>query len=259
MPQKTNALNEFYFVYCAARTLDKPLHELIRQPDIKRRWLELDARARSAAFHRGHDEEHALFIEKLGFVPFIRAKGNPALPTIHEFFSGPRPITSPFSIVWGNCFNPLRIVHDFQTEAEVETINSALGEQTPIRWWCSGPNGRPCYLFGQFLWEIKPSEISATERELRLLFLAAVKRERSKFERLEHVFSDERDVPTREPIAETVQFLVWRRDEGKCVKCGSQERLEYDHIIPVSRGGSNTARNIQLLCEQCNRQKGNRV
>lgn len=53
-----------------------------------------------------------------------------------------------------------------------------------------------------------------------------------------------------------VKIAVWRRDSGKCVKCGSQERLEYDHIIPISKGGSNTERNIQLLCEKCNRSKG---
>jgi len=40
------------------------------------------------------------------------------------------------------------------------------------------------------------------------------------------------------------------------VKCGRQERLEYDHIIPLVKGGSNTERNIQLLCESCNRSKG---
>lgn len=63
----------------------------------------------------------------------------------------------------------------------------------------------------------------------------------------------------RQPIPEDVQIFVWQRDEGRCVKCGSQENLEYDHIIPLSKGGSNTARNIQLLCEKCNRQKGNRI
>jgi hypothetical protein len=63
--------------------------------------------------------------------------------------------------------------------------------------------------------------------------------------------------PTRrEAIPERVRHEVWRRDQGRCVVCGSQERLEFDHIIPLVKGGSNTARNIQLLCESCNRQKG---
>lgn len=67
------------------------------------------------------------------------------------------------------------------------------------------------------------------------------------------------NIPTddsRAPISEDVKAFVWRRDNGKCVKCGSQEKLEFDHIIPHSKGGSDTERNIQLLCEKCNRSKG---
>lgn len=60
-------------------------------------------------------------------------------------------------------------------------------------------------------------------------------------------------------IPKAVQREVWRRDYGRCVECGSKERLEYDHIIPFSRGGSNTARNIQLLCEKCNRKKHDKI
>lgn len=60
-------------------------------------------------------------------------------------------------------------------------------------------------------------------------------------------------------ISSKVKREVWRRDYGKCVECGSQERLEYDHIIPFSKGGSNTARNIQILCEKCNRKKHNKI
>ena len=59
----------------------------------------------------------------------------------------------------------------------------------------------------------------------------------------------------REPIPENVRLFVWQRDKGQCVQCGSRERLEFDHIIPVVAGGSNTERNIQLLCEPCNRSK----
>jgi 5-methylcytosine-specific restriction endonuclease McrA len=60
----------------------------------------------------------------------------------------------------------------------------------------------------------------------------------------------------REPIPESVRHEVWRRDQGRCVDCGSRERLEFDHIIPLSAGGSNTARKIELRCEACNRRKG---
>jgi hypothetical protein len=59
----------------------------------------------------------------------------------------------------------------------------------------------------------------------------------------------------RQPIPVRVRREVWRRDQGRCVDCSSRERLEYDHIIPVSKGGSNTVRNIELRCESCNRQK----
>ena len=63
----------------------------------------------------------------------------------------------------------------------------------------------------------------------------------------------------REPIPQDIQDKVWTRDGGKCVVCGSSENLEFDHIIPFSRGGSNTYRNLQLLCENCNRKKSNKI
>jgi hypothetical protein len=56
-------------------------------------------------------------------------------------------------------------------------------------------------------------------------------------------------------IPPAVKIAVWRRDEGRCVQCKSREKLEYDHIIPIAKGGANTERNIQLLCEPCNRAK----
>ncbi len=63
----------------------------------------------------------------------------------------------------------------------------------------------------------------------------------------------------RELIPQEVLDRIWNRDGGRCVKCGSQEKIEFDHIIPFSKGGSNTYRNLQILCEQCNRQKSNNI
>jgi len=97
-----------------------------------------------------------------------------------------------------------------------------------------------------------------TWEEARLLVLEDYDKERKKFERLKLLYDSEEvkeNSKPRPPIPEEVKIAVWRRDNGRCVKCGSQENLEYDHIIPFSKGGSNTARNIQLLCEKCNRQK----
>lgn len=60
---------------------------------------------------------------------------------------------------------------------------------------------------------------------------------------------------TRSRIPQAVRSEVWRRDSGKCADCGSKQRLQFDHIIPVSEGGATTVRNLQLLCERCNLRK----
>lgn len=65
---------------------------------------------------------------------------------------------------------------------------------------------------------------------------------------------EENDARSRR-IPQEVKDKVWNRDGGKCVECGSKQNLEFDHIIPFSKGGANTYRNLQLLCEPCNRSK----
>ena len=62
--------------------------------------------------------------------------------------------------------------------------------------------------------------------------------------------------PQRDVIAEEVRIAVWRRDGGRCVSCGSKERLQFDHVIPVALGGAGTVENLQLLCAACNGAKG---
>lgn len=69
----------------------------------------------------------------------------------------------------------------------------------------------------------------------------------------------ENKAPTRERIPDETQIFVWNRDGGSCVKCGSRENLAFDHIIPHSLGGSNSRRNLQLLCDSCNLKKSNKI
>ncbi|MFB8792035.1 MAG: RNA-guided endonuclease IscB [Potamolinea sp.] len=48
----------------------------------------------------------------------------------------------------------------------------------------------------------------------------------------------------------------WRR---KCAYCGATDtRLEIEHIIAKSKGGSNRVSNLSLSCTKCNQKKGNK-
>lgn len=49
---------------------------------------------------------------------------------------------------------------------------------------------------------------------------------------------------------------VFAHDNWMCVYCHSKRRLEIDHIIPISKGGTDDRHNLQTLCRTCNRKKG---
>jgi len=45
----------------------------------------------------------------------------------------------------------------------------------------------------------------------------------------------------------------------KCVICGEQKKLTKDHIVPLSKGGTDFIENIQPLCKNCNSKKHNKI
>lgn len=49
---------------------------------------------------------------------------------------------------------------------------------------------------------------------------------------------------------------IYERDNYRCLKCGKNETLTIDHIIPLIKKGGNSKDNLQTLCYQCNQEKG---
>jgi len=55
------------------------------------------------------------------------------------------------------------------------------------------------------------------------------------------------------PVPEAVKQAVFQRDGGRCLVCGSGDLIQYTHVVPLSRGGSNEPHNVYLVCSGCNR------
>lgn len=61
------------------------------------------------------------------------------------------------------------------------------------------------------------------------------------------------------PAPGSLKKKILKRDGGRCVKCGSRDRLTVDHIVPRARGGTNDPANLQTLCHTCNQEKGSSI
>lgn len=53
-------------------------------------------------------------------------------------------------------------------------------------------------------------------------------------------------------VGKTLREAVFERDGHKCVRCGSTEHLQADHILPQSAGGPHIIENLRTLCRPCN-------
>ena len=61
-------------------------------------------------------------------------------------------------------------------------------------------------------------------------------------------------------IPSEVKREVWKRDEGRCVLCGSTKNLHFDHDLPFSKGGTSLSlKNVRLLCIKHNLKKSNKI
>ena len=67
-------------------------------------------------------------------------------------------------------------------------------------------------------------------------------------------------LPHTRMIPSAVKLEVWQRDKGRCVICGQEDNLHFDHDLPFSKGGTSlTAKNIRLLCARHNLSKSDKI
>lgn len=66
----------------------------------------------------------------------------------------------------------------------------------------------------------------------------------------------------RENISKALRYRLLVESKFSCSACGSkrekEQQLHIDHILPVSKGGTNDPQNLRVLCDECNSGRGNR-
>lgn len=76
------------------------------------------------------------------------------------------------------------------------------------------------------------------------------------YDELETFFKRKRLYETNVKEWYRIRALVLKRDNYTCQYCGKVGgKLEVDHVIPFSKGGSNEMCNLVTACQRCNRQK----
>jgi 5-methylcytosine-specific restriction endonuclease McrA len=149
----------------------------------------------------------------------------------------------------GTCYTPTRI--DVRRQEELRAVQRSepvrIAQSGPRAWW---------WFEGAFYWESG----AYSDRDVLALIRDRQRRAAQKLDRAHMLLNiDEgrtaRPRGRREPIAREVRRVVFERDGGECVECGGTFDLQYDHIIPIARGGASSVENLQLLCGDCNRRK----
>lgn len=154
--------------------------------------------------------------------------------------------------VWfvATCCPPVRIAAE-----QYRQLGAAQqGQPVPV----ARSGGRVWWWFeGAFYWESG----GYRERDVLALIRDRQRRSAQRLDRAHMLLNvEEGQAPgvrgRREPIPREVRRAVFERDGGICAQCGSNFDLQYDHVIPVALGGATTVENLQLLCGDCNREKG---
>ena len=79
---------------------------------------------------------------------------------------------------------------------------------------------------------------------------------------LPSILASDGSVRLSEFVPPLVNAYLFRRDQYLCMYCGGQfkaDNLSRDHILPVSRSGTDSWTNVVTACKRCNHRKGNKT
>ncbi len=257
MPTKTTMLDNGGFVHSPDVPMSAAFAEYLHQidhllaacRDTTDRWsqamfsAELLERKKNA--ERQYDDFAAAYRDKYTIKHVMR---DPMFLPISRFFARYHPIRTPFAILHCSLDLPLHTVYAFENYPDLKIVNAALGETTPLRWWQNGPLNHPCYLFGKWIWELKPTELNASEMGLALLFEQTKEKDQLRRDRLRPNVSGSNGPLDQQYIPEAVRAAVWRRDDGKCARCGSREGVDFGILASAAPRDILAAKDVQLLC-----------
>jgi hypothetical protein len=115
-------------------------------------------------------------------------------------------------------------------------------------------------------WSGASNQISiriANKPELRFFFPPSQSLVADKFDALVRLHSQQKtrviDGAPDQHIPREVRQRVWQRYAGKCAECMATDYLEFDHIVPLAKGGNNSEQNVQLICRRCNLKKSDKI
>lgn len=153
------------------------------------------------------------------------------------------------------------------TEAEIEKIERAKDVLA-----ASGhnPSNKEAFMCGIDDLLSRRDPLQKAERAQK----RAIKKEKSKKTKLTSKSispgkqGEQKKIKRKDPrfIAAVVKHATWIRDKGKCTyknaggeSCGQTKMLEFEHLIPVCRGGTGSIENITLRCRFHNQHEARRL
>lgn len=104
----------------------------------------------------------------------------------------------------------------------------------------------------------EPKDLPTVQRAVWIVLSRDLEKSRQRI--VADSMSAERRPIEREPIPSRTRYEVFERDGYTCQYCGAKApsvELHVDHIVPVSKGGTNDLSNLVTACAECNLGKSN--